>query len=1150
MSCCDPCDCIATVRVRQLVNADHAFDVLLDQQSSVREEREWWYSAAGVRGLEHAHCRWSGMAEIDAGTRYGIRVWNSHTAQPLLTLAPLDEHDRPLCLHVFSSLSNPHDSYAQPAQHAWSVHVIDEGSEVYRIEFRGQHLGYPVPLSLVSADHDRADVNRDEKLELITFAQPGQPHVYRLTKALDLDDEPLSLLLQTWSGAPFPLAISADATADDIRYAIAPNQTVTHALPGGGVTTGSPSLYLSRDADNLSLTIAAPALSATALPDGETIAFSIWQATQPDFSDEVELYADVLVLSGFSGSGTPALSATTALAGVGTRYVRVKATASSGVAAPTVAAVVTLTGAQSLPPISAGCGRGVVDLYGYAETLGDASRGPQIDWSALTIWLTFHQVETPPTRLRNEPHSVSWPSPETQETALFHTDGRLYVWPIDPPGAEFDIEYRLNDSDRPDLEPPWYTRDLTGGRLEHGFLRIWIDEGQNLRMGLHPYVELTHEAIVLKLQATELSRDDFGYVWFEYRSTKPPDLISAGDYTLTFAGVFTQSAAADASLPVMNPIHPAVAGVPLNAAVNAAGDSLHLNEVTFRCAIVDPGGSHYGSATSETGYTLIADGWVGGDTEHASVDDLNGTHLLQGTELGNLWPDPWYRIAHGIIADGVEYEIWNEFVEIQPQHRFHTYWGAPLQGHTAYSVTNPVRQMLVVHVDGQHYCYRPQTRAIVSDDPDELRFEIDPNPPALAWPGSGAVSVTSQPTEITVRVGPALLSNHCPECIENQQPTPMAFELTAAGTKHTPLGASLPTPPPPISLLRRADSMWAAHVPGVKPHWLPDGDPLLPAPLHDQLWILDGLETLRLYEVPVNGGDRRPVALYRFRPIEPLQPDQVARAPATESDQSVAGWQKRSLDCVSERELTLWMFGQGYDPARHLLPSAVRLKPIGRQCVYGSADYDWQHSLNRWEADAGNSEERPPDDFGLPKLDVLRPDSEHRTICVGYDGTDAGIIWINDVERWRVFATSCSQFELPSVPAAPDNGEPGEIRRIRCYTPDPPEPPVSPCRFISNDGVTWEQIPPDPGEEACPEGHECRPPFNLPQFVGDVANGYCEPVTCLSGESEWVWLNLPGGGQWFWQSDTCPDWCEPLAPGHVGAHLEVAKGTCWCPTCT
>jgi hypothetical protein len=36
-----------------------------------------------------------------------------------------------------------------------------------------------------------------------------------------------------------------------------------------------------------------------------------------------------------------------------------------------------------------------------------------------------------------------------------------------------------------------------------------------------------------------------------------------------------------------------------------------------------------------------------------------------------------------------------------------------------------------------------------------------------------------------------------------------------------------------------------------------------------------------------------------------------------------------------------------------------------------------------------------------------------------------------------VFATSCGQFQLPSIPADPDNGEPGDIRRIKCYTPDP-----------------------------------------------------------------------------------------------------------------
>ena len=1146
MSCCDPCNCVATVRVRQLVNADHSFDLLLDQQSSVRQQDEVWYFNTN-RVLRNYGCRWSGTATIDAETRYEVRVWNSATEQPLMTLAPLDDGGRPLCLHVFSSLSDPHDDYASPPPHQWSVDVIDEGSDVFRIELRGQHLGYPVPLTLVDADHDDADINRDEKLERITFAQPGQPHVYRLTKALDLNDDQLGLQLETWSGSPFPLTISADATADDIKYAIAPNQSLTMALADGS-TADSAALYASPDAGSLSLTIATPAFTSTDLPDGETVTFSVYQADDDTFASETLLLGNVLTVTGYQAFGAAPTDTTQPISPT-QRYLRVKAVTSSGVSLSEYTATIDLIGAQSLPPISPDCGRGVFDLYAYSETIGDDTLGPQIEWADLTVWVTFHEVGTPPTRLRNEPVHRSYPRLDSEETTLFDTRGRIYVWPVDPPGGIFDTVRRLNDPDSPEphYEPPWYVTDLAGGRMEPLYDEIWIDEANGEKLGFHQFVTVTPDAVVLKLFFPFFGTDDHGPIWAEYRSDTVPDLISGGDLTLRFAGVLAQAPDADGTLPDMTLVHPNLAGVPLNQATNAAGDSLHLDDVTFRCVITDfarpvAGTSAISSPTQKTFYTLTAAGWDGGSTSGGNVPDLNGTHTLAGAEFGNLWPDPWYRIARGIVSDGLEYEIWNEFVEIQPQHRFYSYGGQPLQGHTNYSITNPVRQMLVVHVDGEHYYYRPKTRAVVSDDPDELLFEIDPNPPLLTWPGSGTVNMIAQPTEIAVLVGPALISNHCPECVENQQPTPMAFELTVPGITPTD---------EPISLLRRADAMWAAHVPGVKPHWLPDGDPLLPDPLHDQLWILDGLETLRLYEVPVNGGGRRPVALYRFRPIEHPQPAKRVDDPETDGvDETFLGWQKSSLDCVSERELTLWMFGQGYDPARHLLPPAVNLKPIGRQCVYGSADYDWQNYLNRWESDAGNSDERPPDDFGLPKIDTIRPDSENRTVCLGYDGTDAGIIWIDDVERWRVFATSCGQFELPSIPADPDNGETGAIRRIRCYTPDPPDPEPSPCRWISNDGVTWEQIDPSP-DEACLEGHECREPWFAPQFVGDVGNGYCEPVSCLGGESEWVWLQLtPTFGKWYWQSDTCPDWCDALAPGGAGLHLQIAKGTCWCPTCT
>jgi hypothetical protein len=1148
MTCCDPCNCIASVRVRQLVNADHTFDMLLDQQSSVRQQEEVWYFGAN-RNLRNYDCRWSGTATIDEDTRYEVRVWNASSQQPLMTVAPLDGNGRPVNLHVFSSLSDPHSSYGPPPPHQWSVDVIDEGSEAFRIGFCGQHLGYPVPLTLVSADHDAADINRDEKLELIEFPQPGKPMVYRLTKALDLTDEPLSLWLQTWSGSRSPLRISHDATADDIKYAIAPNQSLTLTLADGGSTADSSQLYASPDASSLSIELKTPAFSAVDLPHEETVRFSVYQADNDAFTSETLIYGDLLTVTGHADSGSSARSVSQSINPT-QRYLRVKAVSSTGANLSEYEATIDLIGAQSLPPITPVCGRGVFDLYAYSETIGDTSLGPQVDWADWTVWLTFHEVETPPTRLRNEPLHRSYPRLDSEDLALFDVRGRIYVWPIDPPSGLFNHLYRLNDSQSPHLEPPWFVRDLTGGRMEPLWEGVWIDEAEDKLFGFQPYVGLTEDAVVLKLLMAGFGKEDHGLVWTEYRSEESPDLISGGEYTLQFAGVFCQAPDTDSTLPDMALIDAALADVQVNKAVDLAGNSLNLDTVTFRCLIDD-----FGRPASEpdptwtTNYTLIANGWDGGDSENGTVTDLNGTHFLEGEDRQTLPNAPhhsyeWRSIAFKSIVLGVSYELINStpFIPNQSEGQHKTDW------HVDASRWNPGRQCLVAHVDGEHVYYRPKTRAAVSDDPDELVFEIDPNPPAINWsasgyvlPGGGSVSITSQPSEITIRVGPAVISSHCLECVENQQPTPMAFELTVPGI--TPADE-------PIKLLRRADTMWAAHVPGVRPHWLDDGDELLPNPLHDQLWILDGLETLRFYEVPVNGGDRRPIAMYRFRPIGHPQPRKQIDDPDAPKNESFLGWQKSSLDCVEERGLTLWQFGQGYDPKRQLLPSEVNLKPIGRECVYGSADYDWQHHLNRWESDTGNIEERYPDDFGLPKINVLRPDSEERTVCLGYDYRDAGIIWIDDIERWRVFATSCSQTELPSVPLDPDNGEPGEIRRIKCYTPDPPDPPVSPCRFISNDGVTWEQIDPSP-DEACSEGHECREPWFAPRFVGDVANGYCEPVSCLGGESEWVWIQLsPTFGKWYWQADTCPDWCDALPPGGVGLHLQVAKGTCWCPTCT
>jgi hypothetical protein len=1022
MSCCDKCDCLATLRVRQLVGAEHAFDVLLDQQSFVDEYREHWYAGADdyFRGYS---CFWRGEALIDEATRFELRAWHGGS-QPLITLAPLNADDRPLCLHVFSSFSDPHSDHRPPA-HEWEIDVTDAGDDRLDIAFKGQHLGYPIPCTSPDQNGTEDGSGRLAKFELLQYASPGSPQIYRLTKGRDEYGNVLSFKLAPWGNEAPPFTFAADDTPEDI---------------------------------------------------------------------EDELHENA-----------------------------------------------------HLPPIAHECVRGGLDLFGYARTLGDASLGPQLNWSTITLWLTFHEVRSPPTRI---PESAvhSWPHHETDPESLFHNRARIYVWPHN----DLDWRFRNYADDYPHMQPPWVTFSLEGGgfSVADEVTDVWIEHPDPYdpptlpaqMMQLQPKIVVTQDAVTLRLlhRGRFHDEDAHGDAWYEYRSTEPPDLIDPKEYTLEFAGFFVESPGPDNEMPAMLPLDWQQAnalwasntiGTPLHRPVNQDGESLNLHTVTWRVLITDFGRipNPSSEATAQTGITVIADGWDGGHTSEGEVADLNGEHVMWGDADTALVSDNpgWFAIAIEAEPGGsteVGYEL-IYFAEAVPDQ--HSGW-PNFEPYRLHSPWNYARQLLVAHIDDEHVYFRPKTRAIASDDPDEVVFVRDPAPPDITWRDSPAtIDVTSIPDEITVRVGPAKVSSHCPVCVENQQVTPMAWEATFGDEE--------------LLLLRRADCVWAAHLDGLQPYWIPEGHESLPDPLHHRLFALEGLETLRLYEVPANGGQRRPIAVYRFRPIEYPGPPRVPDDEATEDVyEGFLGWQDAMLDCESERRLTLWQLGQGYDPAIHLLPSHIDLKPIGNNCVAGSITAEWKHPVNRWEPlDA----ELLPDDFGLPVVPGTYPLRDKRTLCVDFNDQDAGIIWIDDEERWRVFAIGCGFGQLPSVPASPDDGEPDEVRRIRCYTPDPPEPPDPPCRWISNDGTTWEPV-----ETNCPEGHECRPPFRAPAFAGDVAAGYCEPVSCLGGESTWVWLDATH--DWHLQDHTCPDWCDPRKPGYVGHDTEVGTGDCWCLTCT
>ncbi|MHC4877757.1 MAG: hypothetical protein ACYTGL_14775 [Planctomycetota bacterium] len=1024
MSCCDNCDCIATLRVRQLGNADYTFDAMVDQQSHVDEYRESWYSGVD-NSFRGSACRWQTIVETAGGTRFELRAWHGGS-QPLMTLAPLDDDDRPLCLHVFSSFDDPHGDHPPAADHEWTIEVTNAGDDQLDIAFTGQHLGYPIPCDSPGLNGTEDGSGRLARFDLLQYATPGQPQTYRMTKGRDENGTVLSFKLAPWGNEASPRTYAADDTPEEI---------------------------------------------------------------------EDDLHENAV-----------------------------------------------------LPPIAYECLRGGLDLFGYSRTLGDASLGPQLDWTAVTLWLTFHEVQSPPTRvpvLRDGavPYVTNLQSLESDETSMFHDHGRMYLWPPN----DLDWWFKEFADEWPFAQPPWPIGvGLSGGAIDsprgQDVVSIWLDrqdeplQHDNRLLFLYGSVQITRSCVrlVLRIDPAQIDTQKHGYVWIEYRSTHPPDLINDQDYTLVFAGVFAAAAAPDGGTPEFLPLDwqqanhvwaSSLYGLAINRLTDLHGVPIDFAALTWRVLVTDFGATRRAGlktpATFSTGYTVIADGWSGGDTATGMVEDLNGEHVLWGdTDSGFAVDNPdWQALTFGNLSLG--YSLVNEHREVP--NSFHSPVTAP------YRISDwwhPSRQYLVAHIDNKHYYYAPKTRAVVSDDPDTLVFVRTFSPPALIWRHGNPSTpvVTGVPDEITVRVGPAKVSSHCPVCVENQQVTPMAWEATFGDEE--------------FLLLRRSDCVWAAHVAGLQPHWLPEGHDLLPDPLHHRLFVLEGLETLRLYEVPANGGQRRPLAVYRFRPIEHPGPPLRADNPATPNvDESFAGWQASHLDCESPRRLTLWMFGQGYDPAVHLLPSHIDLTPVGNQCIGESVAAEWHQGVNRWEPlDA----ELLPDDFGLPAVPGTYPDRDERTLCVDFDGADAGVIWIEG-EGWRVFAVGCASGDLPAVPGF--DGEPDEVRRVNCYTPDPPDPPASTCRWISNDGTTW-----DPLETTCPEGHECREPSRDPDFVGDVADGYCEPVSCLDGESTWVWIGV--AQDWYLWSSTCPAWCEPVKPTHVGSPGDAVLSTCSCETCS
>jgi len=110
--------------------------------------------------------------------------------------------------------------------------------------------------------------------------------------------------------------------------------SVTKALPNGAATAASNGidLGLSEKADNhmpLEILIEAPALDATAMPNGKTMVYAVFHAADEAFATETAVYGNVLTQAGAGGVGCAAASKRVALPSDVKRYIRVKATGSA-----------------------------------------------------------------------------------------------------------------------------------------------------------------------------------------------------------------------------------------------------------------------------------------------------------------------------------------------------------------------------------------------------------------------------------------------------------------------------------------------------------------------------------------------------------------------------------------------------------------------------------------------------------------------------------------------------------------------------------------------------------------------------------------------------------------------------------------------------
>lgn len=110
---------------------------------------------------------------------------------------------------------------------------------------------------------------------------------------------------------------------------------VSKALPGSGTTVTNTGHDLGRSANandhcGFELVIEAPALTTGQLADAATIAYVVYHAASSTFSDEVSLYGTVLTQTGASSAGAAAATKRVGLPVDVSRYIRVKATLSTG----------------------------------------------------------------------------------------------------------------------------------------------------------------------------------------------------------------------------------------------------------------------------------------------------------------------------------------------------------------------------------------------------------------------------------------------------------------------------------------------------------------------------------------------------------------------------------------------------------------------------------------------------------------------------------------------------------------------------------------------------------------------------------------------------------------------------------------------------